>query len=62
MADLGLRALMHDDLQALMNEAVALVAQTLAVEYAKIVELLPRWGGVAAQGGGRLEGRTRRGS
>src|SRR5215218_2829959 len=41
VADLGLRALMHDDLQALMNEAVALVAQTLAVEYAKIVELLP---------------------
>jgi PAS domain S-box-containing protein len=42
VADLGLRALAeHDDLQALMNEAVALVARTLDVEYSKIVELLP---------------------
>ena len=42
VADLGLRALAeHDDLQALMDETVALVARTLDVEYSKIVELLP---------------------
>jgi PAS domain S-box-containing protein len=41
VAELGLRALVNDDLQLLMDEAVALVAQTLEVEYAKIVELLP---------------------
>jgi DNA-binding NarL/FixJ family response regulator/signal transduction histidine kinase len=42
VADLGLRALAeHDDLQALMDEIVALVARTLDVEYSKIVELLP---------------------
>jgi PAS domain S-box-containing protein len=42
VADLGLRALAkHDDLQALMDETVAIVARTLDVEYSKIVELLP---------------------
>jgi signal transduction histidine kinase len=41
VADLDLSALASDDLQLLMDEAVALVARTLEVEYAKIVELLP---------------------
>jgi PAS domain S-box-containing protein len=41
VAELGLRALANDDLQDLMDEAVALVARTLEVEYAKIGELLP---------------------
>jgi PAS domain S-box-containing protein len=41
VAELGLRALASDDLQLLMDEAAALVARTLEVEYAKIVELLP---------------------
>jgi PAS domain S-box-containing protein len=42
VAELGLRTLEHnDDLQALMDEAVALVASTLEAEYSKIVELLP---------------------
>jgi PAS domain S-box-containing protein len=37
----GYRALSGMDLQALMNEAVILVAETLKVEYGKVVELLP---------------------
>jgi PAS domain S-box-containing protein len=41
IAELGLRALVNDDLQAFMDDAVALVAQTLDVQYTKIVELLP---------------------
>ena len=41
LAELGLWALAHKDLQSLMDDAVALVAQTLQVEYSKIVELLP---------------------
>src|SRR5215208_2059447 len=42
VAELGLRTLEHNDnLQALMDEAVALVASTLEAEYSKIVELLP---------------------
>ena len=41
VADLGLRALATDDLQSLMDEAVALVAQTLDVELVGIVEILP---------------------
>jgi PAS domain S-box-containing protein len=38
---LGLRALANTDLQQLMDDVVALVAQILEVEYTKIVELLP---------------------
>ena len=41
VAELGLRALANDDLQDLMDETATLVAQTLGVEYAKVVELLP---------------------
>ncbi len=42
VAELGLRTLEHnEDLQALMDEAVVLVASTLEAEYSKIVELLP---------------------
>jgi PAS domain S-box-containing protein len=41
VAELGLRALESDDLQALLDDAVVLIAQTLGVEYVKIVEPLP---------------------
>ncbi len=41
IAELGQRALTETDLSALMNQAVALVAQTLEVGYCKILELLP---------------------
>ena len=41
IAELSLRALANDDLQSVMDDAVALVAQTLQVQYTKIVELLP---------------------
>src|SRR5918997_2363243 len=41
VAELGLRALANDDLMAVMDDVVALVAQTLHVQYTKIVELLP---------------------
>jgi PAS domain S-box-containing protein len=41
VAELGLTALANDDLQALMDAIVALVAQTLDTEYSKIMELLP---------------------
>ncbi len=41
IAELGQRALVGTDLATLMEEAVVLVAQTLAVEYTKILELLP---------------------
>jgi PAS domain S-box-containing protein len=41
VAELGQHALKGNDLVVLMNEAVALVAQTLAVEYCKVLELLP---------------------
>jgi len=41
VAQLGLLALASKDLQALMEDTAAFVAQTLDVEYCKIVELLP---------------------
>ena len=41
VAHLGQRALSGIDLQALMDEAVQLLAQTLGVEYCKILQLLP---------------------
>jgi PAS domain S-box-containing protein len=41
VADLGQRALKEDDLSMLMEETVARIAQTLEVEYVKVLELLP---------------------
>jgi PAS domain S-box-containing protein len=41
VAQLGLWALANEDLQSLMDDTAGLVAQTLDVEYCKIVELLP---------------------
>ena len=41
VAHLGQRALAGIDLPALMDEAVSLVAGTLAAEYSKVLELLP---------------------
>lgn len=41
VAELGQRALAGIDLPALMDEVVALVSQTLEVEYCKVLELLP---------------------
>ncbi|MFH7026199.1 MAG: response regulator [Heteroscytonema crispum UTEX LB 1556] len=41
VAQLGQSALLGKDLSSLMNEAVALVAQNLEVEYCKVLELLP---------------------
>lgn len=42
VAELGKQALTCPGLTALMDEAVALVAQTLDVEYSKVLELLPQ--------------------
>jgi DNA-binding NarL/FixJ family response regulator/signal transduction histidine kinase len=44
VAELGLRALVNDDLQLLMDEAVTLVGHTLDLDHSKIVELLPGGG------------------
>lgn len=41
IAELGLRALAETDLYVLMNEAGAMLARTLNVEYCKVLELLP---------------------
>ncbi len=41
VAELGLWALANEDLQSLMDDTVALIAQTLEVEYCKIMEPLP---------------------
>jgi signal transduction histidine kinase len=41
VAKLGLNALACDSLQALMDEAVGVVAQTLDMEFCKVLELLP---------------------
>ncbi len=41
VAELGRRALAGTDLPALLDEAVALVARTLEVEYCNVLELLP---------------------
>jgi K+-sensing histidine kinase KdpD len=41
VARLGQRALAETDLQALMDEAVGVVAAVLDVEYSKVLELLP---------------------
>ena len=41
VAELGRRALAETELSVLMDEAVALVANTLGVEYCEVLELLP---------------------
>src|SRR5207253_5420302 len=41
VAELGQRALAGRDLSALMDDAVALIAETLDVEYSKVQEFLP---------------------
>jgi signal transduction histidine kinase/ActR/RegA family two-component response regulator len=41
VAELGQRALVGTDLSILMEEAASLLAQTLEIEYAEILELLP---------------------
>ena len=41
VAEIGLWALAHPDLQSLMDFTVAFVARTIEAEYAKIVEILP---------------------
>lgn len=51
VAQLGQQALAGTDLSLLMNEAVALVAQTLQVEYCKVLELLPEVGALLLRAG-----------
>jgi hypothetical protein len=51
VAEMDLRALANNGLQSLMYDSVALVAQTLEVEYAKIVELLPGGGELLLRSG-----------
>ncbi len=41
VAEFGLHALAHTDLEALMGRAVVVVARTLEVEYSYVMELLP---------------------
>lgn len=41
VAELGLRAAAHQDLQALMDEATTLICQTLGLEYSHVLESLP---------------------
>jgi PAS domain S-box-containing protein len=51
LADLGQQALTTTDLAALMDGAVSLVAETLAVEYCKVLELLPDGSALRLQAG-----------
>jgi DNA-binding NtrC family response regulator len=51
VATLGQRALSGAELSTLMNETVALVAQTLEVEYSEILELLPDGNGLLMRAG-----------
>jgi PAS domain S-box-containing protein len=51
VADFGRRALMTDDLQALMNEAVRLVAVAVDVEVVRIGEVLPGGADLAIRAG-----------
>ncbi len=41
VASLGIRALAEENLDALLNETVSVVAETLGVEFCKVLELLP---------------------
>ena len=58
LADLTLRTLADGDVQALMDDAVALVARTLEVEMCTVGELLP--GGRGSPGEPRSDGAMRR--
>lgn len=61
VAELGQRALTGTELSRLMDEAVALVAQTLEVEYCEVLELLPDDRGLLLRAGaGWQEGLLRR--
>jgi PAS domain S-box-containing protein len=51
VAELGQRALIETRLSALMDQAVALVSQTLEVGYCKILELLPDGGALLLRAG-----------
>jgi PAS domain S-box-containing protein len=51
IADLGLRAVASDDLQALTDEAVLLVAGTLGVGHVCVMEALPSGGGLLQRAG-----------
>jgi signal transduction histidine kinase/ActR/RegA family two-component response regulator/PAS domain-containing protein len=51
VAELGQRALTRINLSALFDEAVSAVAQTLEVEYCKILELLPDGDGLLLRAG-----------
>jgi PAS domain S-box-containing protein len=66
VSEIGLWALTNDDLQSLMDDTVAFVAQTLDVEYCKIVELLPSGEELLLRAGARWEeglvGQTREGA
>ena len=58
VAELGQRALIGADLDALMNETVALVARTLDVEHCKLLQLLPDGNAMLVQWG--LDGKDGR--
>ncbi len=58
VAELGQRALIGADLDALMNETVTLVARTLEVEHCKLLQLLPDGNALLVQWG--LDGREGR--
>ncbi|MFQ5777358.1 MAG: PAS domain S-box protein, partial [Terriglobia bacterium] len=51
VADLGQRALETSDLSTLMEQAVILTAETLEVEYCKVLELLPDGQGLLLRAG-----------
>ena len=44
IAELGQRALTEHEPRSLLDEAVALVARTLKVDFANVLELYPEWG------------------
>src|SRR5580658_229227 len=51
LAQLGERALAEPDLERLLNDAVSTVALTLAVDFVKILELLPGGGELLLRAG-----------
>jgi PAS domain S-box-containing protein len=62
VAELGQRALIGADLDALMNETVTLVARTLDVEHCKLLQLLPDGNAMLVQWGqGGKDGRAESG-
>ena len=60
VAQLGELALRERALQTVFTHAVATVAETLAVDYCKVLELLPEGDATAVARRGRLAGRARR--